>query len=150
MKTLRLSLFLLFGAVLIGFPACHSAQKTGMSTTKDISLQEVCIDQACDVNTSGDAFKTDTAFVEKDMLTLRVNYGGGCKDHSFDLVSNGQFTKSIPPQVSLVLKHQANGDQCKNLVYRDLHFNISKLRYPGPNRKSVILHLGTFTLTYNY
>ncbi|HEX7635320.1 MAG TPA: hypothetical protein VF427_08590 [Noviherbaspirillum sp.] len=73
---------------------------------------------------------TDPIFIEAgsfdgDQLFLNVRYAGGCGIHSFQLSWDGQFMKSMPPQISAKLSHAANGDQCKSLQKELLRFDVS-------------------------
>jgi hypothetical protein len=84
--------------------------------------------------------------VNENILSVYVNYSGGCKPHVFDLVSNGMYSKSLPPQISVCLKHANNGDACRKLIMRELKFDISKLKYAG--NKTVVVKLGDKEVNY--
>jgi hypothetical protein len=72
-----------------------------------------------------DMFFISNAFVWEDVLTVSVQYSGGCKKHDFQLVWDGTYTKSLPPQISLFLIHNNNGDTCKAIVREELQFVLS-------------------------
>ena len=69
--------------------------------------------------------------IKKDRLTLIVQYGGGCKEHSFKLFTNGLFQKKSPPRLKLFLEHNFNDDFCKKMVRDTLIFNVENGKYPG-------------------
>ncbi len=69
-----------------------------------------------------------SAEIQKDILGLTVRYGGGCKDHDFELYWNGIFMESEPPQVLLQLSHNANNDLCRALFTEKLFFNLSPIK----------------------
>jgi hypothetical protein len=79
-------------------------------------------------NPRRDPAEITAARLEGDVLHLQVRYGGGCRQHYFSLVHTGAFTKSIPPQTSLTLTHDASGDACEALVTTNLAFDVSPLR----------------------
>jgi hypothetical protein len=75
-----------------------------------------------------DPVSINTAEIRGDSLELSVQYGGGCRDHEFGLVTNGIFAESYPVQTWVKLAHDANGDMCKALVSSVLRFDLSPLK----------------------
>ncbi len=132
--------------------ACHkkAMKQSGDSAPKAEAktAQEVKVDPAADMAATGSAYKLDSIALKGDVLSVFLNYSGGCKDHSFELVSNGMYAKSMPPQLSLCLKHTGNDDMCKKLVMQELKFDISKIKYKGSN--SLTVKLGEQSAIYNY
>ncbi|MGZ4061154.1 MAG: hypothetical protein ACXVPU_19135, partial [Bacteroidia bacterium] len=96
---------------------------------------------------TGSPYNVDSLAVNGDILSIFVNYGGGCKEHTFELVSDGMYSKSLPPQISVCLKHTNNSDNCRKLVMRELKFNISKLKYTGS--KTVTIKLVDKQINYS-
>lgn len=72
-----------------------------------------------------DPFQILEAKIQGNFLLLKVQYGGGCKQHAFDFIGAPIVALSEPPirQVSIV--HFADKDMCKALVYDDLKVDIS-------------------------
>ncbi|WP_375770960.1 hypothetical protein NR798_08670 [Archangium gephyra] len=62
-------------------------------------------------------------------LVARVMHGGGCKEHTYELLWNGAFQKSAAgeAQAELVLAHDANGDSCEALLNRTASFDLGPL-----------------------
>ena len=79
-------------------------------------------------NARRDPADITSARLDGDILYLQVRHGGGCRQHHFTLVHTGAFTKSIPPQTSVILAHDANGDACEALLTAELAFDLSPLR----------------------
>src|SRR3989338_2634747 len=75
----------------------------------------------------GDFFTIKNIEVINQDLVIEVSYGGGCEDHEFDLIWDGSFMKSNPPQVNLDLYHNANNDLCKAIKYETLRYDIYPL-----------------------
>jgi len=100
------------------------------------------------MTSTGAPYKVDSISIDGDILSVFVNYSGGCKEHTFDLVSNGMYAKSMPPQISVVLKHTNNGDNCRELVMKELKFDVSPLKYKGGN--VTVIKLGDKTATCNH
>jgi len=131
------------------FLACHKkemAKNTVAAESKQENknstpvIKEAIIDSEVDLVNTGAAYNIDSIKIDDDVLSIFVNYSGGCKEHSFELYSNGMYAKSLPPQLPLSLKHTNNDDSCRELVTQELKFNINKLKYPGKN--TVILKVG--------
>ncbi len=140
------------------FVACHKSGITKTSGTsnavsesknttpvKDV-IKDAIIDPETDMTNIGTAYTIDSAKINADILSVFVSYAGCCKENSFELYSNGMYAKSLPPQLSLCLRHTMKGEPCRTLVTRELKFNVLKLKYPGKN--TVILKLGDKRVTY--
>lgn len=135
--------------------ACHkktlvrSSKKnnTTVSAVNDVSkIKDVIIDPLTNMNDTGASYIIDSVKVNNDIISIFVNYSGGCQTHSFDLHSNGAYGKSLPPQVSVCLKHISNNDGCRQLISEELKFNIAKLKYQG--QKTVIIQVGNKQRVY--
>ncbi|MFN3167508.1 MAG: hypothetical protein ACE37H_10640 [Phycisphaeraceae bacterium] len=77
-----------------------------------------------------DPFKMSQATIEGDVLKIKVSYSGGAQKHAFELYWNGLIAKSFPPQTTLVLKHDANGDNAEALITDTLEFDLSAINKP--------------------
>jgi hypothetical protein len=73
-----------------------------------------------------DPFVLEEASLDDCLLTLDVNYGGGCKEHEFEVfMSPSLFDESLPVRANLWLKHNGNGDFCRGLVSDKLVVDIT-------------------------
>lgn len=71
---------------------------------------------------------------EADILTVVVQYSGGCKEHDFNAYFSGGWAKSMPPQAAISLEHlNPNNDNCRSIVKDTFQFNMKPLQYPGGN-----------------
>ena len=155
---MRNSITVLILLSIIVFFACRKKEvaKTSGSTSKTAPIitsvnspvakdtieptKKAIIAPDADLMNTGAYYTVDTIFIKGDTLSVLINYSGGCKDHSFELYTNGNYAKSLPPQLSLCLRHTNNGDGCRKLIMQELKFNINNLKYPGKN--TVVLKLG--------
>lgn len=71
------------------------------------------------------------AVVTDSILTLNVSYNGGCEKHEFSLLGSKMIQKSMPPIRNIMLSHNSNGDDCRELIEEELKFNISDFKYPN-------------------
>jgi hypothetical protein len=84
-----------------------------------------------------DPFKVSHLDIKDSILTMVVSYSGGCKDHEFEMWAGKNYMKSMPPQLNLFLKHEANDDLCKAMKFDTLRFDVSPVKYQ--NQNAVIL-----------
>ena len=75
-----------------------------------------------------DPVTVNSAAVRGDSLELSVSFGGGCRDHTFLLLSDAAWMESYPVQVGVKLSHDARSDSCKALVTRVLRFDLTPLK----------------------
>ena len=95
------------------------------------------------------AHKIDTAFINGDVLTLKISFNNSCKTDTFELVGNGKFAKSNPPLSAVFFRRKASQGNCKETLQKMLKFDVSLLRYPLMNK--VVLNLDEqYKITYSY
>lgn len=83
-------------------------------------------------------------------LFVDVTYGGGCKDHEFQLIGAPSLSKSLPPIRSIQLMHQANGDACKMLLTQTLEIDLKNLAYQQEKGSVIFLNLNGWKNTIEY
>lgn len=110
-------------------------------------VKSAIVDPETDMTNTGSPYSVDSMKIEGDTLSVFVNYSGGCKKHSFDLYSNGMYAKSLPPQLTVNLKHNGYDDGCRKLIMEEVKFDVSNLKYAGKN--TVILKLSDQRITYS-
>ncbi len=74
-----------------------------------------------------DAFRIDSVYVRGDLLHVFVSYGGGCKEHDFQLYSTTGIYLSLPPQGDVYLGHDGHGDMCEAYLSEELIFDLTPL-----------------------
>lgn len=101
-------------------------------------------------NDSGDAYAIRQTSVYGSVLEIVLTYGGGCEAHEFVLMTTGAVMKSMPPQMEIVLHHNANGDMCRALVTDTVRFELEPVKPQGNG--SLILRLQDYNdrIVYNY
>ena len=75
-----------------------------------------------------DPFALDAAAVSGNILSIRVSYSGGCRNHQFVLTAADSFLESSPVQLRLVLTHDANNDTCEAYPTELLRFDLTPIR----------------------
>jgi hypothetical protein len=138
---------ILFSTLLL-LTACHKKAMVQSNDAAADGLDKVIVDAKADMTATGNLYHIDSIRIQGNVLSAFVNYSGGCKEHSFELISNGIYDKSNPPQIALCLKHKSNEDMCRKLIMRELKFNISSIKIKG--KKSLVVNLGSEHVTYTY
>ena len=102
-----------------------------------------------------DAFRLDSAYIDGDYLLMRVHYGGGCREHDFNLWKLPPNALD-PPPVELALSHDAHDDMCDAWITRWLVYSLEPIREKGKSEVTFLLrgspemsaYFGKFTYKY--
>ena len=155
MKTKSICFFI---AATLLVAACHSSKKNQASDPqntvsqkqqpKSIEIKPVLRDTA---NWGKDTYKLSDPRISGDTLFVQVEYSGGCKEHVFTAHHNGQYMKSMPPQLNVIIDHNANGDMCRELIRETLAFDLKSCRQ-GKSGTLILLLNGdrAYKATYNF
>jgi len=114
------------------------------NTTKevlDVDPIDVKMAQIGDVNQESAQTTITGVSLEGNILSLDVEYSGGCKDHSFELVGSAMIMKSMPPKRTVKLVHNSNDDTCRELVSETIKFNIKTLAVTETSGNEITLLL---------
>jgi hypothetical protein len=80
------------------------------------------------VNFRRDSLTLKGLSLSGDVLSMTVEFGGGCEEHDFLLfMSPSAFMESSPVQANLYLWHDAHGDACKALLTETREFDLSPI-----------------------
>lgn len=90
--------------------------------------------------TTNDAFEILSQKVEGDKLVMEVQYGGGCELHTFELISNGAYMKSLPMKLNVWLTHNGRNDRCRAMLTNTITFDISSLKPKSGNELHLIIN----------
>lgn len=131
-------------------PPMHCSGKKNKPDPAPVAVPKARIDASVDPSAFPATFTLDSLKINHDTLSAFVNYSGGCAEQQFDLLSNGLFAKSMPPQLTIGLLHDRKGDQCRALVMKELRFDITAFRRPGSTQGTVILKLADQSIEYTY
>lgn len=93
----------------------------------------------------------NSAEIEGNIMHLVVSYSGGCVEQHFDLVGNATVMKSFPPKRSVELV-RSGGDKCRQVVVKELSFDLKELAQNKSDGAKIILLLKGYKeeLTYVY
>jgi hypothetical protein len=109
---------------------CHSMDPFASSEVVD---KVIIIEDPFSFNRDSieiDDFKINEIYINADLLTLNVSYGGGCKEHTFQLYATRGIYKSNPPQADVFLSHNGHGDFCEAYISENIKFDLSPMHAP--------------------
>ena len=126
-----------FGFALVLFASCANpkAQKKTMDKKGQITVKEPQVIRGFAPKTTYLDYSVTNAVLSDTLLTVTIEYTGGCADHIFDLVFNGLYKKSLPRKADLFIKHNHAGDTCRQKKVVQCYFDLSSLI--GTDRQDV-------------
>ncbi|MEP2773650.1 MAG: hypothetical protein ABJH05_15970 [Fulvivirga sp.] len=90
-----------------------------------IVLTGCSADDCCNLPSETDPYQIkDVKISEDHTLLVEVAYSGGCQEHSFEIEWPEAITAIYPPNFSVVLYHDANGDNCEAFITETLEFSF--------------------------
>lgn len=157
---------LILFAITLAIVSCkpkQTATETSSSTEQKANvqqtdtLQSITINELVDMKNTGDPYSVENAKISGDTLIINLSYGGGCEEHSFELLNNfafkehtNDFGKIGSYETRITLKHNANNDRCRSIVRSEERFDLTKIRQVGVNKIKMNLSGWENELTYIY
>ena len=149
MNRINSLILILFLISLFGCKVKESANKKQLpSSLKKVELLDNYVFPKNDAS-----YNISKANLNGDILSIIVEYSGGCKQHRWALIGSKSFIKSLPPKKGLFLEHNSQNDVCRKLITDTLLFDASTAKYPGKEKNyNVIFILNGYkeNLVYNY
>lgn len=105
----------------------------------------VIIDSSFNVDNKNMRMNILNMQLNKDVLTLEINYGGGCKEHTFNLYTSGKAENN---NLQLFLVDMQNEDFCKMLLTDTLKFNLSNLKSLNKGKLNLTVNRNEQILQY--
>jgi hypothetical protein len=135
--------------IIAGFDlACHRQPVTTTDPTTISHVPKLIIDINAKAKGTGASYGINSMTILGNILTLEVEYSGGCAEHTFELYFDNTFFETTPIQAALILKHNNKGDTCRELITKELHFDISALKRTGTS--PLVLIVGNKQITWAY
>lgn len=140
--------YLLLLSVML-FWQCASTYKS-QNKLRNVTPMEITIDRSARMDQKTDRVNIKSARQIGDILVLDVSYAGGCAEHDFNLLTNGKYKSSYPPEIEIKLIHDNNDDGCRAVIDKKLYFNLTPLQYDGTTQVLLVVKNSEKTLQYNY
>ncbi|MFN0178520.1 MAG: hypothetical protein ACKVZ0_06935 [Gemmatimonadales bacterium] len=115
-----------FPIALLVAASVGCGEPTGVDlATGDLRLQVV--EDLVPSRLPADPAKVERATLTGSILLLDLSYSGGCREHSFALVTGTTFAESWPLFTVMRLAHDAAGDLCEAVVRRSIRVDLSPI-----------------------
>lgn len=134
--------FLLFLLLVTEF-SCKSNKNTSNSNQQKGS--PIVIDSTFNTENKNMRMNILNMQLNKDILTIEINYSGGCKEHQFNLYSNGIAENNT---LQLFLVDAQTEDFCKMLITDTLNYNLSNLKTLTKSKLNITINRNEEILQY--
>lgn len=134
--------------LIAGILSCDSKSDltNAAEAVPEVPVKEVIINPYQDLSNTGDPYTVDSVSIKNKVLSVFVNYSGGCRNHTFELYSSGKLEAPKPAKATLCLRHYDDTDKCKTQIVQEVKFDLAALKYP--KAKTVLLKIGDKTIKY--
>ena len=142
---MKMNVKLLFvAAFLLSMAGCKSQKEASAIPIKDFpSIENILSMQApSEINYKGQKGNFEILEKRQDgpFLMVKLVYSGGCNEHFFEASWDGNYMKSLPPQVNVTLTHVNNDDACRERIEKEVAIDLRKLFLNTPNDVFLILN----------
>jgi hypothetical protein len=111
----------------MNYYGCSKDTINNQLASQDENHSIIMFDNQCIPTLFKDKALIRSSSVNENILTLKVQYSGGCQEHDFTLYGYSLFLKSNPPQAEVYLSHNGNGDMCEAFPQKEIHFDLVPL-----------------------
>lgn len=132
-------------AVSVLLFACNNTKEV-----LDIAPISVKKAQIGDVMQESAQITVTSATLDGNILSLEVEYSGGCTDHTYDLIGSEGVMKSLPAKRTIKLIHNSNDDSCRELISETIKFDIRPLAYMEKSGSEIVLLLDGYKQSISY
>ncbi len=144
-------LFTLFAfALIVSCKTTKNATSSSSNSSTTIPKDPEMIATIGEFPASSDPIKIDTVQIIGNKMLISVSYAGGCGNHNFNLIGSQQIAKSMPAIRVVKLFHSIDNDNCKKMITRVLHFDISALAYKKESGSEIYLALDGYKEKLKY
>jgi len=120
---MRSILFLLTTVMLLTGCDSESLQENDLPiSTWAVVIGDYSLDQL-----DGDAFELRAARIEGTDLVVDVAYSGGCAEHAFSGFTPEVNLTIYPPQITVFVVHEGNGDMCEAYLSESVNLDMTSL-----------------------
>ncbi len=120
------------------------------------TLLDVNISEMHNMTETGDSYSILSAKIIGNQLWLSLSYGGGCKEHQFEMFFNNAYLEEVNESakvtsaINLTLKHNGNNDMCRSIVRQNVRFNLEEIQERGSNEIEIKLSGWEEGIIYTY
>ncbi|MDG2311441.1 MAG: hypothetical protein P8L64_03520 [Flavobacteriales bacterium] len=138
-------MFVFFFVCFASFSSCKTEPVLSLETT---DLNETALQETTAVTQS--PFTFVDVVLKGDTLIAKVQYSGGCGNHTFEIEKNGFLMKSLPPKQPIKIIHRSDEDSCRALILEELKFYIGDFKGTPTGTTVLLLENWNQHLIYSY
>jgi hypothetical protein len=120
-------IFLFTALLLVSFSDC-SNEATGVRSDNSDLKKIHFIDNVSDTTLPDDNISITSVQITADVMSVAVQYSGGCREHFIEMYSEKLFMESNPVQLRMRLSHDDNNDACEMIVSDTLYFDLKPVK----------------------
>ena len=139
---------LIYFYLIICFTSLSSCKTEPLMSLETEDVNETVLQETTPLTQT--PFKIKDVVLKGDTLIAKVQYSGGCGNHTFEIEKNGFLMKSLPPKQSIKITHLSDKDPCRALILEELKFNISDFRGTPDGTTVLLLENWTQHIIYSY
>ncbi len=119
--------YLLLVSALLTF-SCDDKSEQTIKDNQDSEVNyHILIGETAGQVLQSDPIQLESATqLQNGIVELDVQYSGGCEEHSFDIYWNSSIALSNPPQITLIITHNANHDLCEAAIRDKLSIDLKE------------------------
>jgi len=123
---MKLIIIGIIGLMIVSYlSGCTYSTDNPNTISNTTSVTQLIFNNSLYTTAPQDRYQLNRVSLEGDQLIFSVSYNGGCKNHTFLLISPTQFDSSLPPQTTLLLSHDSHQDPCEAYITEELTYDIT-------------------------
>jgi len=138
-------MYVFFFVCFVSLSSCKTEPVLSLETT---DLNETALQETTAVTQS--PFTFVDVVLKGDTLIAKVQYSGGCGNHTFEIEKNGFLMKSLPPKQPIKIIHRSDEDSCRALILEELKFYIGDFKGTPTGTTVLLLENWNQHLIYSY
>lgn len=107
--------------------SCNIFDSSSDAPKKSEAMGIIFFDDMDRIDFPVDEAAIDSVKLDADILSVKVSYSGGCKEHVFRMYVWRRFLESNPPQAELFLSHDSRNDNCEAYLSQWIEFDLTEL-----------------------
>ena len=127
--------------------SCKSDDDNASSSLENLDV--IRVEEDLFVNAPNDDFDIINASISTNNLNLTIEYGGGCGNIYYDLVTGNDYLETIPIQKNIRLAFDDN-DNCEAGIELELSFDLTQIQVSNTDRILINLDKWEDQIEYNY
>ena len=144
LENLDMKPLLIISSLAIILISCSSSKNIFIRKEKKVEKKETIIYKKAELGkypSQSDQVDILDVKISGNVMTLKIGYKAGCKNHEFSIIGSQMISKSLPPIRNIQLIHDSNDENCETYVTQNLEYDISNFAYKKVNGSEIILKL---------